>query len=62
MLFIDDGGRIVYIAADAAPESTTEISAGRKVRAVLEINGGAAKAQGIAVGDKVVSHYFEGGR
>lgn len=59
MLFIDKHGKIVYIAADTTPESTSVIHANRPVRAVLEVKGGLAKKDGIRVGDRVISDYFK---
>jgi uncharacterized protein len=58
MLFIDNEGRIVYIAEETTPNSTAVISAKRPVRAVLELPGGAAKKQHISVGDHVIHRYF----
>ncbi len=58
MLFIDRHGKIVYIAANATPESEAIITAGRPVRAVLELAGGVAELRGIHVGDHVVHSYF----
>lgn len=55
MLFIDRSGKILYIAENAAPESTDIISAGVPVCCVVELAGGTAKANGIKVGDMVVS-------
>jgi uncharacterized membrane protein (UPF0127 family) len=60
MIFIGTDGRISRIAANTKPLSTTLISGGR-ARYVLEINAGAARRQGIAVGDRV-SHPAIGGK
>ena len=60
MLFIAADGRIVYIARETVPQSLDVISAGQKVRAVLEIKGGAAARLGIAEGDRVRHRFFEG--
>jgi len=59
MLFIDGHGQIVYIAPQATPESTAIITAGRSVRAVLELAGGTAALRGIHVGDRVAHAYFK---
>jgi uncharacterized membrane protein (UPF0127 family) len=59
MLFIDGRGRVVYIAADAKPESLSIISSGRPARAVLELAGGTAMLDGIKVGDLVIHSYFK---
>lgn len=55
MLFIAADGRIVRIHANAEPLSTRGIDSGMPARAVLEINGGAARMLGIKPGD-VVRH------
>jgi len=53
MLFINADGTIARIHANAEPLSTRNIDSGSPVRAVLEINGGAARMLGIKPGDKV---------
>jgi uncharacterized membrane protein (UPF0127 family) len=53
LLFVDEDGEIESIAADAKPLDETIIPSKGEVKAVIEINGGLAKARGIAVGDKV---------
>ncbi len=54
MLFIDNTGKIIYIARDTAPNSLTVINAGNQpVSAVLELGGGVAKAHDINIGDNV---------
>jgi len=55
MIFIGADGRIRRIAENTKPLSKRLIASGGRVRAVLEINAGTAKALGIASGD-VVSH------
>ena len=60
MLFIAADGRIVYIARETVPHSLDVISAGQKVRAVLEIRGGASARLGISEGDLVRHHVFAG--
>ncbi len=57
MIFIDGLGRIVGIVARAEPLTSTERTAGRASRYVLEVPGGWAEEQGIKVGDGV---RFEG--
>ena len=54
MLFIDRHGIISQIVEKATPESTTPIPSMGKVRAVLELIGGAAAQYHIARGDKVI--------
>jgi uncharacterized protein len=53
MLFIDADGRIVRIHERAKPHDDTPIPSVFPVRAVLEIAGGEASRQGIAVDDEV---------
>lgn len=60
MLFIERGGRVISIAQQTEPLSLKHIPSGGVVRSVLEINGGAAKRLGIAVGDRVVHSMFPG--
>ena len=54
MIFIDDTGRIESIAERADPYSERVSSSQGDVRAVLEINGGLARALGIGPGDQVI--------
>ena len=58
MLFIGANGTIHHIEHMAEPESETMISANAPSRAVLELNGGEAKARGIAIGDVLVHNAF----
>ncbi len=51
MLFADPTGRITRIHPDAVPMDETTIDGGEGVLAVLEINGGLARAIGIEEGD-----------
>lgn len=60
MLFIRSDGTIARIAAMTTPFSEQTISSGEPVRAVLEIDGGAARRLGIAPGDKVAHPAFTG--
>lgn len=53
MIFIAADGTIRRIHANAEPLSTRNIDSGMPARAVLEINGGAARLLGIKPGDKV---------
>ena len=55
MLFISADGSIGHIVSQAQPEDTTPIPSDGNVIAVIEINGGVAKQDGLAVGDKVSS-------
>jgi uncharacterized membrane protein (UPF0127 family) len=58
MLFIDVRGRVVYIKAEATPESEDIITNPTPVRAVLELAGGEAARRGIRVGDTVRHQLF----
>jgi uncharacterized membrane protein (UPF0127 family) len=58
MLFVRSDGTISTIAANAVPFSTAEIESAEPIRAVIEINGGAAKKLGIAPGDRVRASIF----
>lgn len=53
MLFVDESGVIVYIHENAVPMDETSIVSPVPVVAVLELNGGQASKQGIAIGDRV---------
>jgi len=60
MLFIDNAGRIIYIAQNTKPNSLDIISAGEvKSKAVLEISGGQAEKQSIKIGDKIIYKAFK---
>ena len=58
IIFISSSGRISYIHHNAKPFSTKSISGGFDVLAVLEINGGMSKLEGIRVGDTVKHPFF----
>jgi hypothetical protein len=53
MIFIDEDGRIVGIVERAEPRTLSPRSVGVPSRYVLEVNGGWARARGIARGDRV---------
>jgi uncharacterized protein len=53
LIFVAPDGTISNIAADAIPYNEVPLLSIGPVMAVLEINGGRAKALGIAAGDKV---------
>lgn len=53
LIFIRPGGTIARIAANAVPGKLDPIDSGEPVSAVIEIIGGGAAANGIAVGDEV---------
>jgi uncharacterized membrane protein (UPF0127 family) len=59
MIFIRTDGSILRIAENTEPQSTALIYSMGPVKAVLEVNGGTAKALGIAPGDKVVHPLFK---
>ena len=54
IIFIDAGGRVVNIAANARPFDRSYLPSNGPVRAVLEINGGLASRLGVQPGDRVV--------
>ncbi|MDX1922379.1 MAG: DUF192 domain-containing protein [Alphaproteobacteria bacterium] len=58
MLFIDNNGKIVWIAENAKPFDERAISSHFPVRATLEIKGGQVAARGIKLGDTVFNSYF----
>jgi uncharacterized membrane protein (UPF0127 family) len=58
MVFIAGDGTIKHIHANATPLSTDAIPSQFPVRAVLEVNGGAARLLGIKPGDKVKHAIF----
>jgi hypothetical protein len=53
ILFINAKRRIVHIEASATPHTLTERSAGEPVVAVIELDGGRASREGVAIGDHV---------
>lgn len=58
ILFLDVDGRIVKIHENAKPKDETQISSELPVFAAIEINGGAARKRGIAVGDTALHQMF----
>jgi uncharacterized membrane protein (UPF0127 family) len=58
LLFIDEHGRIEYIAAQATPLSLSIIQSPKPALAVLELKGGASDRFGIKVGDSVLHPSF----
>ncbi len=58
MIFISRAGVVTNIVADAEPLSERVIPSGPPCAAVLELNGGAAAAIGLKVGDKVRHPFF----
>lgn len=53
MLFVDNDGKIAYIAANNRPYDERRVTSHQPVRAVVELNGGQAESLGIRVGDTV---------
>jgi uncharacterized membrane protein (UPF0127 family) len=58
IIFIDNGGKIVRVAANAKPLSEDLVRSLFSVRAVLEINGGEAARLGVEPGNTVVHTIF----
>lgn len=58
MLFVAADGRIVHIVERTVPQSLTTISAGRSVRAVLELNAGTVRRLAIREGNRLVHPLF----
>ena len=58
MLFVDSDGRIVHIAERTVPQSLTTITAGKPVRAVLEVNAGTVHRLAIRTGDRLIHSLF----
>jgi uncharacterized protein len=59
MIFISPSGVVTNIVANAEPLSERIIPSGPPCAAVLELNGGAAAAIGLKVGDKVSHPFFK---
>lgn len=58
ILFIDETGKIVNIAANTMPHSLASVRSAGPVLAALELNAGTAEKLGIAPGDRVVHALF----
>ena len=58
MIFISQTGVVTNIVANAEPLSERVIPSGPPCAAVLELNGGAAAAMGMQVGDRVRHPFF----
>jgi uncharacterized membrane protein (UPF0127 family) len=61
MLFIKADGTISTIAENAVPYSEEPVQSSEPVQAVLELNGGRARALGIEAGQKVHARIFGNG-
>src|SRR6202162_2872529 len=60
MIFIRSDGRILRIAENTEPLSTSIISSGGLAKGVLEVIAGTAQKYGIAPGDRVAHPLFNG--
>ena len=58
MIFVSRAGIVTNVVANAEPLSERVIPSGPPCAAVLELNGGAAAAIGLRVGDKVRHPFF----
>lgn len=61
MVFIDDSGVVTRVHSSAVPGDVTPIDGGTGVLGVLEINGGLARAMGIAAGTELRHPAFGAG-
>jgi uncharacterized membrane protein (UPF0127 family) len=59
MVFISRAGIVTNVVANAEPLSERVIPSGPPCAAVLELNGGAAAAIGLKVGDKIHHAFFK---
>lgn len=53
IIFVDDAGRVVNVAADAVPGDLTALPSDGPAQFVLEINGGLAQTLGIGPGSEI---------
>lgn len=60
MIFVAHDGRVVAIKHDAVPMDETLIPSGAPTLGVIELNGGAAKAIDVKIGDRVKNPMFHG--
>lgn len=60
ILFFNQRGEIVRIAADVPPESPAIISSKEPVRGTIELAGGAAEKNRIRVGQRIMLHAASG--
>lgn len=58
MIFIDEDGIVTRVHENAVPLDETQIPSGGPVLAVLEVNGGLARALGIEAGSQVLHPAF----
>ena len=58
MLFVAADGSIVHIVERTVPQSLTTISAGKPVRAVLEVTAGTVRRLAIRSGDRLIHPLF----
>lgn len=58
ILFMDQTGKVIFIARDMVPGSLRSVGPGVPVKGVLEINGGLAAKLGIEPGDVVKHEIF----
>lgn len=59
MVFLDDAGRVVYIAEHTIPFSTNAIGTNARVAAVLELRAGMATRLAIDYGDQIRHDWFK---
>ena len=61
MIFADETGKVLYVAADTVPFSEDIISAPVPVRSVLEVKAGTAGRIGVRPGDRIEATIFRKG-
>jgi uncharacterized protein len=58
MIFVDATGTVTRVQANAVPQDLSIIDGGEGVAAVVEVNGGVARARGIEPGAQMRTSYL----
>jgi uncharacterized membrane protein (UPF0127 family) len=58
MIFADNLGKVIAVAADRVPFSTDTVDVNEPVRAVLEVNAGTAQRIGLKPGGRLIHRLF----
>lgn len=61
MIFVDKAGKVIGIAENTVPYSTSTIAVSEPVKAVFEVNAGTARRIGLKPGGRLVSPIFKDG-